>query len=221
VLGPPAGAPDGDSLVGGVDGPLRRIDLATGGTVWSVGLRTDVDTTPAVGDDVVVVIDRGGAGIARSLDDGGARWSTDLLGAERAAAGEGVIAVQASNAAVWVLDPADGTQLWRSQHSGVGRELLVADGVVVSQSDEGTVAWGVDSDGEKLWTSAATEKLLAGDGRFVLATTSGLEVREPDGEVVGEVELGEVGLGVTRVILDAPRGIRVLQSNTTGMEVRR
>ncbi len=219
VLAPPAAAPDGDLVAVSVDGTLRRMDLATGETVWSTALRTDVESTPAVGSGLAVVVDRGGAVRARSLADGSSEWTADLVGAERAVAGEGVVAVQGVNADVWVLDPRDGSVRWDADRRGLGRSILVSDGLVVAQGDAGTAAWSVD-DGEELWSSPASEELLGGDGRFVLVSTSGLEVRDAAGEVVGEVELGEIFIGVTRMVLPTPHGIRVLQSNTTGMEVR-
>ncbi len=220
VLAAPAPAPDGDIVAVSLDGTLRRIDLATGETVWSTTLRTDVATTPAVGAGLVVVVDRGGAVMARSLGDGSARWSTELSRATRAAAGEGVVAVQGGDAAVWVLDPHDGALLWKDRHRGSARGIVVSAGVVVAQSDEGTAAWAVDGGGERLWTSDAGEQLLAGDGVFVLGGASTVEVRSPAGELLGEVELGEAPLGVTRVIVPTPHGIRVVHSNTTGLEVR-
>ncbi|QNO37665.1 PQQ-binding-like beta-propeller repeat protein [Protaetiibacter sp. SSC-01] len=219
VLAAPAVAPDDDIVAVSVDGTLRRIDLVTGETVWSTALRTDVDSTPAVGSGLAVVVDRGGAVIARSLADGTSQWSTDLVGAERAVAGEGVIAVQGVNADVWVLDPADGSTRWDADRRGLGRSIAIADGVVVALGDAGTAAWDVD-DGRELWTSPADTQLLVGDGRLVLVTATSVEVRDPDGELVREVELGEAFIGVTRVVLPTPHGIRILNSNTTGTEVR-
>ncbi|AYF97652.1 outer membrane protein assembly factor BamB family protein [Protaetiibacter intestinalis] len=219
VLSPPTAGPDGDILAVSLDGTLRRLDLATGETLWSTALRTDVEAPPAVGDGIVVVVDRGGTVIAHSLADGSERWRTRYDGAELVAAGEGVVVVQSSGADVWALDPANGAVRWDSEHRGVGRQLLVMSGVVVAQSDESAAAWAVDGDGTMLWSSDATEGLFGDGERFVLVGLSGLEVRTPDGEVLGEVELGEASIGVSRVVMPMPHGIRVLQSNTTGMEV--
>ena len=219
VLAPPAAAPDDDIVAVSVDGTVRRIDLATGETVWSAALRTDVESTPAVAGGVAVVVDRGGAVIARSLTDGAPRWTVELVGAERAAGGDGVIAVQGVSADVWVLDPATGEVRWDADRPGLGRGILVTGGLVVAQGESGTTAWSVDG-GEERWSSTASENLLVGDGRFVLVTAGGLEVRDADGEPVGEVLLGEAPLGVTRVVLPTPHGVLVVQSNTTGMEVR-
>ncbi|PZQ90394.1 MAG: hypothetical protein DI534_04055 [Leifsonia xyli] len=220
VLAKPAAAPDGDIVAVSVDGTLRRIDLATGATLWSTALRTDVDEAPAVGDGVAVVVDRGGAVRARALSDGSARWTTELLGASRVAAGEGSVAVQGTSSDVWVLDPADGSERWHGTQRGVGRSILVAAGLVVSQTGTETTAWTAEL-GREAWASDATEALLADGECLALVGTSRLEVRAADGAVLGSVELGAASLGVSRVVLATPHGIRVLQSNTTGFEVRR
>lgn len=218
VLSAPAAAPDGDLVAVSLDGTLRRLDLATGAEVWSTALRTDVESSPAVGAGVVVVVDRGGAVMARELADGSERWRTELLGAARAASGAGIVAVQGVTTDVWALDPDDGAERWHAEHSGVGRGVVVAAGTVVSQTDEMTTAWAVRT-GDELWHSDASEALLVDGGRFALTGLAHLEVRTPDGEVVGEVELGEAFLGISRVVMATPHGIRVLQSDTTGLEV--
>jgi outer membrane protein assembly factor BamB len=217
VLARPAATGDGDIVALSVDGTLRRLDLSTGETVWETALRTDVDQTPAVGAGLVVLVDRGGNVIARDLDDGRERWSVELPAAERAAVGDGVVAVQGTNAEVWALDPADGGARWNAEHRGVSRELLVQAGLVISQSDEGTAAWTLD--GTPAWTAAGGEGLLGDGSRVVVATDSVLEVRESDGAVVASFELGAPAIGVTRLLLPTSRGLLLLQSNTTGLEV--
>ncbi|MBN9140596.1 MAG: PQQ-binding-like beta-propeller repeat protein [Micrococcales bacterium] len=218
VLAAPTPAPDGDIVAVSLDGTLRRLDLATGAELWSAALRTDVESAVAVGEGIAVVVDRGGAIMARSLADGSARWATELYGAARAAAGDGVVAVQGITSDVWALDPADGSVRWDARHRGVGRGVVVMAGLVVSQTDEMTTAWTAGG-GTERWSSTATEAMLVDGARFTLVGRSGLEVRTPDGGVVGEAELGEAFIGVSRVVLPTPHGIRVLQSNTTGMEV--
>jgi len=218
VLAAPTPAPDGDIVAVSLDGTLRRLDLATGAELWSAALRTDVESAVAVGEGIAVVVDRGGAIMARSLADGSARWATELYGAARAAAGDGVVAVQGITSDVWALDPADGSVRWDARHRGVGRGVVVMAGLVVSQTDEMTTAWTAGG-GTERWSSTATEAMLVDGARFTLVGRSGLEVRTPDGGVVGEAELGEAFIGVSRVVLPSPHGIRVLQSNTTGMEM--
>jgi len=220
VLAPPTAVAGGDVVAVSVDGTLRRIDLATGEQLWSTTLRTDVETAPAVGGGLVVVVDRGGAVLARALDDGTARWETELPAAERAAIGGGVVAVQGATAEVWALDPRDGSRRWDGEHHGVSRRLLVVDGVVVSQSDEGTAAWAADGDGTTIWTAGGSEALLAGDGRVVLVDGDSVELRTLAGEVLERAEIGAAGLGVVRMYLPTAHGLLVLQSNTTGIEVR-
>jgi outer membrane protein assembly factor BamB len=218
VVAPPTSTGDGDIVVVSLDGTLRRIDLATGETVWSAALRTDVSEAPAIGGGLVVVVDRGGAVLARSLDDGASRWSTELFSAERAAIGDGVVAVQGTNSDVWALEPGDGTVRWNRDHVGVARTIAVLGGTIVSQSDEGTVAW--DAEGRRAWTSGASEALLSDGERVVLVAERALELRDADGALLDEVEIGDGPLGATRVYLATARGIRILQSNTTGLEVR-
>jgi outer membrane protein assembly factor BamB len=218
VVAPPTSAGDGDVVVVSLDGTLRRLDLATGETVWSAELRTDVAEAPAVGAGLVVVVDRGGAVLARSLADGSEAWSTELATAERAAVGGGVVAVQGSTSDVWALDARDGTRRWDSVHPGVARALVVVDGHLVSQSDEGTVAWRLD--GRRAWSSSADEALLSdGDGLVVVGARS-LELRAADGTVLDEVGLADAPIAATRVYLATAGGIRILQSDTTGVEVR-
>ncbi|WP_284298966.1 PQQ-binding-like beta-propeller repeat protein [Homoserinibacter gongjuensis] len=218
VVASPTPAGDGDIVVVSLDGTLRRIDLATGETVWSVALRTDVSEAPAVGGGLVVIVDRGGAVLARSLADGAERWSTELASAERAAIGDGLVAVQGSTGAVWVLEARDGARRWDSDQLGVSRRIVVLGGTVVAQSDEGTVAW--DAAGHRIWSSAASEALVSDGDHLVLAGEQALERRGPDGELFDEVEIGPGPLGATRVVLATQGGIRILHSNTTGVEVR-
>jgi outer membrane protein assembly factor BamB len=218
VVASPTPAGDGDIVVVSLDGTLRRIDLATGETVWSVALRTDVSEAPAVGGGLVVIVDRGGAVLARSLADGAERWSTELASAERAAIGDGLVAVQGSTGAVWALEARDGARRWDSDQLGVSRRIVVLGGTVVAQSDEGTVAW--DAAGQRIWSSAASEALVSDGDHLVLAGEQALERRGPDGELFDEVEIGPGPLGSTRVVLATQGGIRILHSNTTGVEVR-
>jgi outer membrane protein assembly factor BamB len=218
VVASPTPAGDGDIVVVSLDGTLRRIDLATGETVWSVALRTDVSEAPAVGGGLVVIVDRGGTVLARSLADGAERWSTELASAERAAIGDGLVAVQGSTGAVWALEARDGARRWDSDQLGVSRRIVVLDGTVVAQSDEGTVAW--DAAGHRIWSSAASEALVSDGDHLVLAGAQALERRAPDGELFDEVEIGPGPLGATRVVLATQGGIRILHSNTTGVEVR-
>lgn len=220
VVAAPTAAPDGDVVVVSLDGTLRRIDLATGETVWSAALRTDVSEAPAVGGGLVVVVDRGGAVLARSLMDGSERWSTELFSAERAAVGDGIVAVQGSNSDVWALDAHDGAARWDSAHQGVSRRLAVLDGIVVSQSDEGTVAWRAQGDGDPLWRSAASEAMLSDGERVVLVGELSVELRGADGSLLDELAIDASPIGATRVYLPTARGIRILQTDTTGLEVR-
>jgi hypothetical protein len=218
VVAPPTSAGDGDIIVVSLDGTLRRIDLATGETVWSVALRTDVAETPAVGGGLVVVVNRGGAVLARALADGTERWSAEFATAERAAIGEGLVAVQGSTGDVWALEVRDGSERWNSDQLGVARRIAVLGGAVVSQSDEGTVAW--DTAGQRTWSSSASEALLHDGEHVVLAGASVIELRGLDGTLLDEVEVGAGPLGATRTFLATQGGIRILQSNTTGVEVR-
>jgi outer membrane protein assembly factor BamB len=218
VVAPPTAAGDGDVIVASLDGTLRRIDLATGETVWSIALRTDVAEAPAVGGGLVVVVDRGGAVLARSLADGTERWSTELASAERAAIDGGIVAVQGSTADVWALDARDGTMRWRSDHAGISRQIAVLDGHIVSLSDEGTVAWDVD--GRRVWSAGGGAALLSDGERVVLVGAQSLELRSADGTLLDEVDIGSGPLGATRAYLATAGGIRILQSNTTGVEVR-
>jgi outer membrane protein assembly factor BamB len=220
VLAAPASAPDGDIVAVSLDGTLRRIDLATGEVVWSIALRTDVAETPAVGDGVVVVVDRGGVVRARALADGSERWSAELFSAERAAIGDGVVAVQGTNSDVWALELRDGSVRWDAQHQGVARRIAVVGSRVVSQSDEGTVAWGVVGDGERLWQTGASEAMLSDGERLVLVATGSVQLRHADGTVLDEVAIEPAPIGVTRVYLPTAGGIRILQSDTTGVDVR-
>lgn len=219
VAAVPVAAPDGDVAVVSLDGTVRRIDLATGETVWSAALRTDVSEPLAVDAEVVVAVDRGGAVLARSLADGTERWSVELPSAERAVAGDGTVAVQGANSDIWALDALDGSVHWDSDHAGIARSLRVVDGWVVSQSDEGTVAWAA-ADGERMWSSPATEALLSDGARLVLVGAASVELREPDGSLLEQLAIDAAPFGVTRMHLPTAGGIRILHTNATAIEVR-
>ncbi len=218
LAAPLSAAPGGDTVAVSLDGTLRRLDLATGEELWSVDLRTDIDAAPAVVGDAVVLVDRGGAVLARSLADGAEVWSTEVPLAERAAAGDGIVAVQRSSGGIHVLDAADGSALWRGDQDGAGRAVAVAAGRVLARTDEGVQAW--DAEGAALWSSPAGDWLAVGAaGRVVLVGAGAVELRDRDGRVLERVELAAADLGVSRLHVPTERGILVVQSNTTGFEV--
>lgn len=220
VVAPPAGVRDGDAVVVSLDGTLRRIDIATGAVVWEVELRTDVAAPLATDTGLVVVVDRGGNVLARSLVDGAERWERHLPGAARIAAGDGTVAVQSANADIWALTAGDGGVRWRSGHAGVSRELLLVDGWIVSQSDDGTAAWRAAGAGERAWSSSAEHGLLSDGARLVLAGATSVELREVDGTLREQVAIDAAGPGVTRMYLPTAGGIRILHTDATGIEVR-
>ncbi|QEO09194.1 PQQ-binding-like beta-propeller repeat protein [Protaetiibacter larvae] len=204
-----------DLVAVSLDGTLRRIDAATGETVWSIALRTDVAQAPAVVGGTVVVVDRGSTVIARSLEDGSAVWRTELEGASRVAAGEGILAAQGTTTDVWRLDPADGAIIWHGERPGAARLLLVTAELVVAQSDEGTTAFATGS-GARRWTDAAAGG-LAGDGtRILLTDAQGLRVRDAAGELEAQLEVPVAGAGTTRFHLPWGDAVRVINSDGTG-----
>jgi len=220
VLATPTATGDGDVVAVSIDGTVRRVDLATGEPVWSVELRTDVDAAPAVVGDLVVLVDRGGVVTARALADGTDRWSTELPDAGVVAAAGRTLAAQSMRGSVWLLDPDDGTVRWRARQFGVGQRLVVIDGLVVSQTDEGTEAWHAQS-GELLWSDAGTEGLLTDGSRVVVAGVDRMSVRSADGRVEAEVPVDPGVPTLVRTLVSTPDGVRLIQTDGTGTEVSR
>jgi outer membrane protein assembly factor BamB len=186
----------GTVFVGGGDGKVYAVDLATGHLRWSHATGHRVRSTPAVADDSVYVGSFDGKLYCLDAATGAERWKFDTGDVVQSspAVSEGMVYVGSRSMAVFGLDAKTGRLVWRRPHSGswILASPAVAEGkVVIGGSDShrlealdartGTPSWSVDT-GARLLGSPTIA------GRVVLYGAEDFRVHAAD---------LETGLGLT------------------------
>ena len=160
----------GDAVViGGPDGGIYALDIATGKQLWRVQTDGRVRATPAVHNGVVVVGSWDGRIYARDLATGKERWTHRTIGdtldskkfgfdrravQSSAAIDGGMVFVGSRDGGLYGLDFATGERRWRFSHRGswVVGSPAVRDGRVYVGSSDGRFAQAVDAKtGNELW----------------------------------------------------------------------
>ena len=138
----------GDTIyVGSRDGDVHALDAGTGEERWRAQVGTDVrESVAATGDSVYVPTRKSLTALDAS---GGTQWSVDVQDFAYAPTIAGDAVVVADSHAVFCLDAADGTELWRREgterrisdmvFTGISCEPVVADGVAYVASHGGDV----------------------------------------------------------------------------------
>lgn len=176
-------------VVGGADGAVYALDLATGAVGWRHATGGRVRSSPAVRDGVVYAASFDGVVYALDLATGAPRWTfrTDGASIESAAFGYdrrsiqaspavdgGVVYVGARDGIFYAIDAATGRERWRIAHDATSWSIgspAVGDSVVLGGSSDarffhavdratGRERWRVTMPGT-VWSSAALVGMTA------------------------------------------------------------
>lgn len=143
--------------VGGGDGKVHAVELATGVERWAFATRHRVRATPAVADGVVYVGSFDGHMYALDARTGALKWkfqSGDSLQSSAAVA-DGLVFFGGRSLAVFALDAKTGAQQWRRPHSGswIVSSPALADGKVIIGGSDSHVLEALEAKtGEPVWS---------------------------------------------------------------------
>lgn len=90
----PVRVSDRDAVVVDLAGEIRRFDLASGTVLWRRATGSDVNVSPAAGQGIVVIMDRGGTTTALEADSGRRGWDLEMQGAAATVIGDTVVVIQ-------------------------------------------------------------------------------------------------------------------------------
>ncbi|HUF35125.1 MAG TPA: PQQ-binding-like beta-propeller repeat protein, partial [Gemmatimonadales bacterium] len=179
-------------VIGGADGLVYALDLATGAPRWTARTGGRVRATPALADGSVIVGSWDGRVYALDLATGAERWvhrtigdtlDSDAFGFDRravqgtAAVADGRVFVGSRDGGVYALDARTGERHWRVSHHGswVVGSPAVREGVIYVGSSDGQFIHALDAaDGAERWrvetrSNVLSSPLLAG-GLLVVGT---------------------------------------------------
>jgi eukaryotic-like serine/threonine-protein kinase len=151
--------------VGGGDGKVRAVDLATGQPRWAHTTGHRVRSSPAVADGRVFVGSFDGKVYCLDAATGAERWTFatgDAVQSSPAVAG-GLVFVGSRALAVYALDAATGRLVWRRPHSGswILASAAVDDGKVVIGGSDSHLLECLDArTGAPLWSVDTGARLL-------------------------------------------------------------
>jgi outer membrane protein assembly factor BamB len=156
-------------LLGGGDGVLRSVALATGRIQWEAHTSGRIRSSPAIADGLVVVGDADGVVYGFALTNGALRWRHEteghmLLSARfgydrrtiqsSPAIMDGRVFVGARDGYLYAIDLLTGERRWRFNHeiSWVNTSPAVDGGLVYAGSSDGQFAQAVDArSGQERW----------------------------------------------------------------------
>ncbi len=135
---PPVRLSDNEAVLTDLSGRVQVLSLLTGQVRWVADVGSDVRSSAATGDGLVVVMDQGGTVSALDAGSGAVRWTRELEG-RGAVALDGTIVVLQDQTAHG-LDPHDGTTRWRRPFFGTLTTVVGFDGLAVIGTRNTTVA---------------------------------------------------------------------------------
>ncbi len=166
-------------VVGGGDGVVRALTLATGAVRWSTPLNTRLRSTPAIADGRIVVGGVDGSLYALALTTGATLWRFrtvgDTLHSEKfgfdrrtvqssPAIQDGLVVVGARDGFGYAVSLRDGVERWRVDHqvSWINASAALADGMAIWGSSDGHFVQAVElATGKKRWR-APSENIVWG-----------------------------------------------------------
>ena len=205
-------ASDTDVVIVDLAGEVRRLTIATGAVVWQHSLGSDVTVAPAVGNGVVVAMDRGGTVTGLDEATGDQRWTAELEGLAAGFVGDALVVLQDQTA--HGLDPATGKRRWLRPFLGTFTELVPFGDRLVLATESATVL---------LDQSGRVTSRLPGYLRVTVATDwmVGWGVREAElvdaaGAVSRRWPLPSLTLAVQdRPALGTPQGVLLFNADWT------
>jgi outer membrane protein assembly factor BamB len=166
-------------VIGGADGMIYALDLATGKARWAFRTGGRVRATPAVADGTVIVGSWDGRVYALDLATGQERWVHRTIGdtldsgkfgfdrralQSSPAIAEGRVFVGSRDGGLYALDARTGKREWRASHRGswVVGSPAVKDGTVYVGSSDGQFVQAVDAaTGTERWRFETRANVLS------------------------------------------------------------
>jgi outer membrane protein assembly factor BamB len=137
----PVRVSDRDAVVVDLAGEIRRFDLATGTVLWRDTTESDVNVSPAAGQGIVVIMDRGGTTTAFDAESGRRGWELEMHGAAATVIGDMVVVIQDQTA--HALSTKTGRHKWVRSIFGTLTDMAsFADQSVVATKSESVILSG-------------------------------------------------------------------------------
>jgi outer membrane protein assembly factor BamB len=134
----PVRVSDRDAVIVDLAGEIRRFDLATGTVLWRDTTESDVNVSPAAGQMIVVIMDRGGTTTAFDADSGRRGWDLEMQGAAATVIGDTVVVIQDQTA--HALSTETGRHQWVRSIFGTLTDVAnFADQAVVATKSESVI----------------------------------------------------------------------------------
>lgn len=152
----PTVADDTVYVPGSIDDPtVYAVDAVNGDENWRFEADDEVDSTPAVVDGVVYVVDETNTVYALDGATGRERWRRSVetsVWRSAPAVADGAIHLGSADGEVLSLDTEDGSERWRRRVGfDVRGPVAVADGTVFATGDGGSLAALDAASGEEVW----------------------------------------------------------------------
>jgi outer membrane protein assembly factor BamB len=209
---PPVRVSDSEVVVVDLAGEVRRLAIASGAVVWQHSLGSDVTATPAVGEGIVVAMDRGGTVTALDQATGNRRWTAELEGLAAGFVGDALVVLQDQTA--HGLDPATGKRRWLRPFFGTFTELVPLGDRLVLATKNATVL--LDQAGRVTSRLPGYLRITVASDRMVGWGVREAELVDTEGAVSRRWSLPDLTLAVQdRMALGTPQGVLLFNSDWT------
>jgi outer membrane protein assembly factor BamB len=209
---PPVRVSDSDVVLVDLAGQVSRVAIASGVVVWQQSLGADATVAPAVGQGIVVAMDRGGTVTALDQATGTRKWTTELDGLAAGFVGNTLVVLQDQTA--HGLDPKTGHRRWLRPFFGTFTELVPFGDKLVLATKNATVL--LDQSGQVTARLPGYLRVTAGSDRIVGWGVREAEVVDLAGTVNRRWALPSLTLAVQdRLALGAPDGVLLFNSDWT------
>jgi len=209
---PPVRASDTDVVVVDLAGVVHRLALATGAGLWRHSLDADVTVPPAVGNGLVLAMDRGGTVTALDEVTGKQRWTKELEGKAAGFVGGTLVVLQDQTA--HGLDPGSGDRRWLRPFLGTFTELAPFADRLVLATESATVL--LDGAGHVTARLPGYLRLTVSADRMVGWGVHEAELADASGTVSRRWPLPQLTLAVQdRPAVGLPQGVLLVNADWT------